>query len=409
MSKWTMPLTIMAMNWAQEAELSRTRWMDRPRYNPNYGYYDPEEQMRMQQMNDPNQPQPIAPGELLRMSPDTRWLTFVDPSLVPQIGYLAGALQVKADEPLKALQAVTNLATAYPARATDLANQLLGGWAKARNPSQNSDAMRMRYGPYGQVYYGMGSPYGMGGQGISLTRAMQNRNLVELGELLSSLRQANLKDLDREGVVRAFTAAHSQAEVFRVEDIEQVFGKVESMEIETLEGLLQTMRARLATTWRNMQVQQEAKTKRTDKDITAEVTRGYEVLTKLLEQGLSRWPDNWRLHLIQATAWFDFAEFQYGKKVDLPIYVEKRERSFAEFQKASELYGAELAKMEPAKYTAEVFVGWFNANLGASDLAYSHPSAGAFHEQSGTNSRHDSFAACLHGPATSRTVLHLRQ
>jgi hypothetical protein len=140
MSRWTTPLTIMAMNWAQEAELSRTRWMDRPRFNPNYGYYDPEEQMRMQRMNDPNQPQPIAPGDLLRITPDTRWLTFVDPSLVPQIGYLIGALQVKADEPLKACsghQSGNGLSRRAPRSCSQ--SSLLGGWAKARNPSQNSD------------------------------------------------------------------------------------------------------------------------------------------------------------------------------------------------------------------------------------------------------------------------------
>lgn len=369
LAQWRTPLTVMAMNWVQEADLSRTRWMDPPRYNPNYGgYYDPEEQFRMQRMNDPNQPQPIAPAELLRLAPDARWLASVDPSLAPRVEYLVGALDSKTDEPLKALDVVETLASAHPPQAAELANELLRAWARSRNPNANQDAMmRMRYGIYGPVYYGPGSPYGMGGQGIALTRAMQNRNLHELAGMVARLRKLALKELEEDAVVGAFTAAHSQAEVFRREDIEGVFGQVASMKVETLAGLLQTMRARLATSWRNVRVQQEAKTKRTDKDIEAEVTRGYELLTGLLAEGLAKWPDQWRLHLVQAMAWFDFAEFQYGKQVDLPIYVEKREQSFAEFQKAAALYAAQL---DPARYTADVFVNWFNANLGASDLAY---------------------------------------
>ena len=230
--------------------------------------------------------------------------------------------------------------------------------------------MRMRYGPYGPIYYGPGSPYGMGGQGIALTRARQNRNLAELAGVIARLRQLALPDLQEAAIVDAFTSAHSQAEVFRAEDIESVFGGVKDLRVETLTPLLQTMRVRLATSWRNMRVQQDAKTKRTDKDIEAEVTRGYEVLTSLLEQALANWPEDPRLHLVRAIAMFDFAEFQYGKKVDLAIYVEKREESFAAFQKAAALYAAQLPRTEPAKHSADIYVNWFNANLGASDLAY---------------------------------------
>lgn len=369
---WRLPLTVLAMNWIQEADMSRQRWREMPRFNPNpYGYYDYEEQMRMQQMNDPNQPQPIAPAELLKVAPDGAWLAQVDPSLPPRLEYLGATLRLKTDDLLDALSTVERLAAAQPRDATELAHELLRAWARARNPSGSQDAMmRMRYGVYGPVYYGPGSPYGMGGQGIALTRAMQTRNLAELAGLIARLRQLTLPDLEEAVVVEAFTQAHSQAEVFRAEDIEQVFGGVQAMRVETLTPLLQTMRTRLATSWRNMRVQQEEKTKRTDKDIEAEVTRGYEVLTSLLGQALDKWPEDPRLHLVRAIAMFDFAEFQYGKKVDLAIYVEKREESFGAFEKAAGLYAAQLPQTEPAKYTADIYVNWFNANLGASDLAY---------------------------------------
>jgi hypothetical protein len=80
-------------------------------------------------------------------------------------------------------------------------------------------------------------------------------------------------------------------------------------------------------------VQQQAKTQRTDVQIDAEVLRGYELLDQLIGKGLTRSPDDWRLNLVHAATSFDWAEFQYGKKVDLAIYVEKRDRAFAAFQR----------------------------------------------------------------------------
>lgn len=372
LAPWRTPLTVMALNWTQEADLSRQRWWDRPRFNPNtYGYYDAEEQMRMQQMNDPNQAQPIAPAELLRLAPDDRWLALVDPSLAPRVEYLGAQLQLKTDEPIKAMAAVERLAVLRPKAAAELANELLRAWARSRNAGPTQEMMmQTRYGGYGPVYYGPGSPYGMGGQGIALTRARQQRNLRELAVLVARLRRLELPDLQEQAVVDAFTEAHSQAEVFRREDLERVFGPIGSLHVEALAPLLQTMRARLATSWRNLRVQQEANTRRTDKDIEAEVTRGYEVLTGLLMQALEKWPEHWRLQMVRAIALFDFAEFQYGKKVDLPIYVEKREQSFAAFREATARYARELPRTDSSKDTAEVFVNWFHANLGASDLAF---------------------------------------
>ena len=85
---------------------------------------------------------------------------------------------------------------------------------------------------------------------------------------------------------------------------------------------------------------------------------------------LARQPDDWRLHLAQASTWFDWAEFQYGKKVDLAIYVEKRQRSFEAFQRASDLYARVLPTMEQSAETPAIYQQWLNANLGASDLAF---------------------------------------
>jgi hypothetical protein len=55
------------------------------------------------------------------------------------------------------------------------------------------------------------------------------------------------------------------------------------------------------------------------------------LLGGLIDRGLQRQPGEWGLNLVHAATTFDWAEFQYGKKVDLAIYVEKRERAFGPF------------------------------------------------------------------------------
>jgi hypothetical protein len=369
--RWTTPLQVIALNWMQEADLTRERWYQQPRQYPDpYGNYDPMEEMRMQRFNDPNQPQPIAPTALLGLLPNEPWLDLIEDTLRPRVWFLAASLRLKTDEEAKAIPYLEKLASAYPKPALELANDLLRAWTRSHDPNTQQAMMRTRYARYGPVWYGPGSPYGMGGQGVSLTRSMQNRNLRELADLLDRLRRLPLPNLEDAAVVGAFTAAHSQAEVFRAEDIAAVFGPVAQMRLETLAELLQTMRQRLASDWRQMRAQQDAKTRRTDKDIEGEIMRGYEVMTDLIGQGLARWPDHWRLRLVQAATSFDWAEFQYGKKVDLAIYVQKRDEAFAAFEQAAGLYAAQLASLEPKDQTVLAYMQWFNANLGASDLAY---------------------------------------
>jgi len=156
--------------------------------------------------------------------------------------------------------------------ALGLANQLLGAWARINNPNANDGMRYNRYG-YSPYYY---NPYGMSQNGIPLTRSAQVRNIADLVKLLKRLRALpalGAQSLDESAVVSAFTAAHSHAEGFRKEDVEAVFGPVDAIPSKTLTPILTTMRERLARDWRTPQVQTQAKTKRTDKELQAEVTR----------------------------------------------------------------------------------------------------------------------------------------
>jgi hypothetical protein len=367
---WLTALNLLAQNWMQEAAWAKQRYQPPRNYGPQYdefgnmiyaGPYPPN--------YDGNQPPVIPMDRVLASAPGERWLAQLDESLRVALHALMTDLCLKAEKTDEAFQHLELVSRVQPRGAIDLANEFLRVWARMRNPVQQPRNM-MSYGPYGPVYYGMGSPYGVRGPGISLTRAMQARNIRELSGLLRKLESLRLPPLEADVVVSAFAAAHSPAEVFRTEDIEAVFGAVERMRLDTLAGLTQTMRERLASQWRQPRVQQQAKTERTDKQIEAEILRGYDVVLKLLEDGFKREPDHWQMNLARAAVYFDLAEFQYGKKADLAIYVEKREEAFKGFERAASLYASALSTIEEKEQSPRVYQLWFNANLGASDLAY---------------------------------------
>ncbi|MBE0542834.1 MAG: hypothetical protein IH623_15890 [Verrucomicrobia bacterium] len=361
---WRAALNLLAQGWMQEATYSQQRFQPRrtsgPQYDPfgniiSFAPYQPP-------MQDGGQFPALPVEQVITSAPDEQWFAQLDESLRLALFALITDLHLKADAPDKALPYLEAFATQQPRAATDLANEFLRAWARVRNPVQSRGPI---YSPYMSMSYAMRSS-----GGIPLTRAMQARNIRELGGLLQRLQALKLPNLDDDAVVGAFSAAHSPAEVFRTEDIAAVFGPHEAVKLETLAGLAQTMRERLASQWRQPRVQTELKTQRTDRQIEAEMLRGYEVVMELIASGLKRQPDHWQLHLAQAAANFDLAEYQYGKQVDLSIYVQKRDEAFEGFARAAALYAAAVPAIEEAEQSPKVFQQWFNASLGASDLAY---------------------------------------
>lgn len=359
---WRTPLNLMAIAWLTEAEWSKQRYQKRDPYQQSYVRYGPygvyEDQMMQQQRQNPNEPQPIPPEQLTESAPTPQWVAALDATLAPRIRGGLAEMKMKADEVDDVLPIVEQVAPEHPRLAHALATELLRTWARVKNPNQN------RYGNYDPYYY---NPY-QSTQGIALTRLAQERNLRDLSDMLGRLKKLSIDPIDESTVVAAFAAAHSSAEVYRINDVELVFGRVESMGDKTLASFVQTMRQRLARDWRQPQVQQQAKTKRTDKDVEAEVARGYETLLKMLDRRADS-PD-WRTHGARGSVLYDLAEFEYGKKVPLAVYTKKRDAAFAAFRKSLEIYLSKLPTLEESEQTAQPWQQYFNAALGSSDLQY---------------------------------------
>ncbi|MEY2411140.1 MAG: hypothetical protein QOF48_3810 [Verrucomicrobiota bacterium] len=363
---WQGALTVVTLGWLQEAEQAKAR--HRPRTmnqqiidfdsfgNPIYTYasYDGP----MYNAGSAGAPA-LTIDNIIPTAPGEAWLNAIDKGVQLRVRAMMAGLFIALEQEEKAVPWIEGLASGQPRAALSLANDLLRSWAQTKDPNRDSRRnMRIYSSPYGNSY----------SQGIPITRAVQVRNLQQLTEVLARLRPVGA--LDEKAVVSAFAASHSQAEVFRVADVEKVLGSPDALKVETLAELLQAMRERLARQWRAPAVQQQAKTKRTDKDIAREVNRGYELVLELTEHAVTKRPNEWRLWTVRGATWFDWAEYQYGKDVALAVYTGKRDKAFEMFEKAARLYAGQVPAMNEKDQTALVYQQWFNATLGASDLAF---------------------------------------
>ena len=361
LAKWQLPLTIAAEAWLVEAE--NTAKYYRPTvtrsnmtvYNPVY------EQQRIMAQQSSNRYKPITPALVIEHAPGADWLAALPESRRTRVMASLAETLLKNQKTVEALDEIESLAKLDPISAKRIANILLGGWAQSRNPNGGA---KPRMPTVGMSVYIPPRP-----SGTPLTRAKQKRNLRELGQILERLAKLPIGPPEPRTIVTAFEGAHSFAEVYKINDIRQVFGEPEKMPTESLATLVNSMRQRLATSWRAPQIQQQAGTKRGEPQIKAEVLAGYETLLALLDDGLAAKPDVWQLKLQLAAANFDLAEYQYGNKANLDLYVKHREAAFEGFSEAAALYTLQTS-VTADKPSALVFQLWFNANLGASDLSY---------------------------------------
>ena len=360
--QWQTSLSLLAENWLREAEVSY-RYDTSTSLGPNaqrdmYGNIFYMRMMQAQQQQASRGLQAIATGELLDIRPSDAWLTRVSQSIKPSLNKAFAQLYLKVQEEDKALPYIEQLAASHAEIGKDLVDEFLRVWTINHDP--NSKNRRQN----GYMYsYG----FERRAAGIPLTRSKQQRNLTELAGLIVRLRTLPV-ELDEELLAKAFTNCHSSAEVYRLDSIEKVFGSLDDLDPRTLAELVQQMRANLVGLWRVPAVQEKGKTKRKQKDIQAEVFRGYEVARSVVDDALEKHPNHWALVL--ALAAIEHDENNYRKEIKVDGGFSKRQSdAFAKFQQAAQLYTEQIGQIDEDDQSTKVFDLWFYASLGACDLA----------------------------------------
>lgn len=361
--EWQSILQMMATNWLREAQISQTydystsrrRIMQRDYYG-NYYYSN---SMSMQpRTSQPNRIQAISTGKILELVPDETWMSLIDQSLHPDFLKTIASLYLKVEEEDEAFPYIEKLAPINPRETKSLAEQFLRVWTKNHNP--NSEQQRTSI-------YMFAWGFNQRAQGIPLTRSKQVRNLEELAKWIKRINDLPIEPIDERLITQAFTQVHSSAEVYQLDAIEKIYGTVDGLNPDTLASLIQTMRTNLGKVWRMPATQKTAKTNRKQKDIQLEVKRGYATAQTVLEKAIQKYPKSWSVQLAKAALDHDANEFRQELNRTTE-FSEKRQNSLAGFQKAAELYAAEVVTLEEEKQESTVYETWFYASLGAPDL-----------------------------------------
>ena len=359
--QWKESLTLLAGNWLREANVSYTYdtstalgpQLQRDSYG-NFFYGSRTIRPPTSRIA------AISTGELLEIKPSDIWLSKITGDMKPKFAMIFAKLLLKVSEDDNAFPHIEDLAKNHPELATELVDEFLRVWTRNHDPNSS----RNRTGSY-MFMYG----FERRKEAIPLTRSKQQRNLDELAKLVERLRELPLEELNEELLARAFTTCHSQAEVYQIESIERVFGSLGELDPDTLAEMAQQMRANLIGVWRQPAVQKDNKTRRKQKDIEAEVIRGYEVARSVIDGGLEQHAEDWALHLAKAALMHD--ENNYRKELAADTkFSDRRGKAFAAFEYAAQLYAKQVAsgEMEESDESTKPFEIWFYASLGASDL-----------------------------------------
>ncbi|WP_425615264.1 hypothetical protein NA78x_005173 [Anatilimnocola sp. NA78] len=353
---WSVALEVLTRGWLNEAQKTAG--------GP----------LRKLQVEDDERVEPLQPAAVLRSAPGPAWLNAIGDDTADHIRHLTGLLAARAGQGDVTMALIYDLTQRDPELARALAEALLtavtGGSEQNRAEMEEFGMSLRHYPPQQRAYLRRQLMQQRGRSGAPVTRAGQLRNLARMSELLAAFERARVPALGEQVRVQAFASCHSPAEVYRAEDIEQMFGSLEELPAEIAVPLAESMRTGLAQSWRDPQAQQQQSTKRTPEEQAAEIVRGYALTIELLHHAAARAPDRVDLLLLIGNTHFHLAEFQYGQQVDLKTYTRERDAAFKAYAKAAEMYAKNLPNLPTEKQSIDVFRQWFQAALGTSDLTY---------------------------------------
>ncbi|HMN97052.1 MAG TPA: hypothetical protein PKC43_02780 [Phycisphaerales bacterium] len=294
-----------------------------------------------------------------RALPDERWLAALDPSLVSRVYNAAIGIAIVNDEIDAALEYLARASSRFPDQAIEFADRFLRRWETrlVSTPQQDEDWFFWGWG-----YNRMPS--------APLTRGRQRRNLERLTRLMDVMDSIGVESRQLPSVAAAFRRCHGATEIFTREGIEAVFGPIEELSPRTAAALAEQMRSGLGADWRDRRAQQQAGSRRTPAELAAMVEQGYALALILIERAIAGEPASWRHAVTKAGLAFDRVQYKQAQEgSDFTTYNRYRKEAFEAFAQTAERY-ADLVRAGEQRDDAGVYLAWFNAAIGGSELNY---------------------------------------
>jgi hypothetical protein len=306
---------------------------------------------------------PAGVAMLLRAVPDATWLESIEPSLAVRVIRAFVGVATLADETDMALDLLEAGVAKHPEEMENLAGAFLDVWTRRLRPDANSNqtaAVRSMLFAFGGRTAIPAAP---------LTRGRQARNLNRLERVLELAEERGVDPRTIPNMVTAFRACHTLSETYSVKDIERVFGPIDELPPGIASTLANAMGAGLGGDWRSREVQSRFGMRRNAAEIAQIVADGYALAIVLIDRAIEAEPDSWQHAISKADLAYDRLEHRKAQSGDdLENYTELRRASFDAFAGAAESYAraAESGRIRP---TAAVYLAWFNAAIGATDLS----------------------------------------
>lgn len=352
-------VNIMVMNWLNEAEQA---YRNAGNVGPQNIYDSDGMLLYRTSGSSSGRPKTLTADQVLTNAPSPALVRRLNRGLAQRVNLtLLKVNLINPKEPMT-LETLKGYLKDHPGQEKELCQDYLTAWVKKRTvQAEDPNIVRMRMLGYSIPKQQF--------SGIPLTRLRQNQNVGEFKTLLASLRELSPEPIDPTTVVQSFMNIHSGAEVYRLEDIQAIFGPAESMNRAELMSLVTGMRSKLREQWRDPVAQQDAGTNRTENEAKDEVSRGYRTALELAKRGLKPETAEWKEFIVRGQLFFDASEYEFSRQIKLTDYVSLRDEAFTSYKKASEIYAAKIPEMARGQWTMEPYQMWFFVMLGASDLS----------------------------------------
>jgi len=349
-------VNVLVMNWLNEAE--QTVRAGAPSQEQNMMYQDI---YLYRVVNTSSRPRALAPDVVLQHAPSATLTRRLNQGLAQRVNL--SRLKVTLLNPTEmTLDTLKNYLKEHPGQEKELCQDYLNSWVKKRMVQpEDPNIVRMRL-----LGYNVAKPPT---QGIPLTRLRQNQNVSEFKNVLAALRELSPEPIEPSVIIQSFMSIHSGAEVYRLEDIEAIFGPPEKMNRAEMMSLVTGMRVKLRDQWRDLKAQQDAGSNRTETEVKDEVSRGYRTALELVKRGLKPEDADWKEFIVRGQLFFDASEYEFSRQIKLTDYVNLRDEAFGSYKKASGIYAAKVPDMARGQWTMEPYQMWFFVMLGASDLS----------------------------------------